>query len=190
MNDFPPESPKALVPVQKVRRGRSPRTRPVEAGTDLLKVTSRLTPEETRLLEDARALLLRLSGAPSPRAITAPATVREYLTTLLAGQEREYFVMIALDNRHRVLASEVLFAGSIDGAAVYPREVVKCALRHNAAAVVLAHVHPSGVLEPSQADELITRRLQQALALIDVRVLDHVVVGSGLCYSFSEAGRL
>lgn len=189
MNDSTSQSPKPARE-KKVRRGPSRAIVPVEAGADLLKVTSRLTPEEARLLEDARALLLRLSGAPSPQAITSPATVREYLTTLLAGQEREYFVLIALDNRHRVLASEVLFAGSIDGAAVYPREVVKCALRHNAAAVVLAHVHPSGVLEPSQADELITRRLQQALALIDVRVLDHVVVGSGLCYSFSEAGRL
>jgi DNA repair protein RadC len=98
--------------------------------------------------------------------------------------------MVALDNRHRVLASEILFAGTIDGARVYPREVVKCALRHNAAAVIFAHDHPSGVLEPSAADELITKRLREALALIDVRVLDHFIVGGGECFSFSERGLL
>jgi DNA repair protein RadC len=116
--------------------------------------------------------------------------VREYLTTLLSGQDREYFVVLALDARHRLVASEVLFAGTIDGARVYPREVVRCALRHNAKAIVLAHCHPSGVLEPSQADELITRRLTEALALVEVRVLDHFVVGDGQCSSMSEQGRL
>jgi DNA repair protein RadC len=87
--------------------------------------------------------------------------------------------VVALDNRRRVLASVILFAGTIDGARVYLREVVKCALRHNAAAVIFAHVHPSRVLEPSQAKELITRRLKEALALIGVRVLDHFFVGDG-----------
>jgi DNA repair protein RadC len=116
--------------------------------------------------------------------------VREYLTTLLSGQEREYFTVVALDNRHRVLASDILFAGTIDGARVYPREVVKYALRHNAAAVILAHAHPSGVLEPSQADELITRHVKEALALVDVRVLDHFIIGDGQCSSFSERGLL
>ena len=101
-----------------------------------------------------------LRAAQGPRSEFA-RLVREYLTTLLSGQEREYFVVVALDNRHRVLASEILFSGTIDGARVYPREVVKCALRHNAAAVIFAHVHPSGVLEPSQADELITRHLKE-----------------------------
>ena len=116
--------------------------------------------------------------------------MREYLTTLLSCQEREYFTVLALDNRNRVLASEILFAGTIDGARVYPREVVKFALRHNAAAVVLAHVHPSGVLEPSQADELITQHLIKALSLIEVRVLDHFIIGNGQSYSFAERGRL
>ena len=88
------------------------------------------------------------------------------------------------------MGSEILFAGTIDGARVYPREVVKCALRRNAAAVLFAHSHPSGVLEPSQADELITARLKEALALIDVRVLDHFIVGDGQCSSFSERGLL
>jgi DNA repair protein RadC len=90
-----------------------------------------------------------------------------------------------------VIASEVLFAGTIDGSRVYPREVVKCALRHNAAAVIFAQNHPSsGVLEPSHADELITQRLKEALALVDIRVLDHFVIGGGLAFSFSERGLL
>ena len=148
-----------------------------------------MTVEEARVLAQARAILLKLSGKPRDRDLSSPHLVREYLTTLLSGQEREYFVVVALDNRHRVLASEILFSGTIDGARVYPREV-KCALRHNAAAVIFAHVHPSGVLEPSQADELITRRLKEALALVDIRVLDHFIVGDGQCSSFSERGLL
>jgi DNA repair protein RadC len=177
-------------PAQKVRRVRSRRSAPREAGTDLLQLSSRVTEEEARVLAQARAILLNLAACPRGRALSTPAMVREYLTTLLSGQDREYFTVVALDNRHRVLASEILFAGTIDGARVYPREVVKCALRHNAAAVIFAHVHPSGVLEPSQADELITRRLKEALALIDVRVLDHFIVGDGQSYSFSERGLL
>jgi hypothetical protein len=189
MSDFTLHSVETLATVN-ARPRRRRRTAPVEAGADLLKMSSRLTPEEARVLAEARAILLKLSATPAPRALTAPSSVREYLTALLSGQEREYFVALALDNRHRLLASEILFAGTVGAAAVYPREVVKFALRHNAAALVLAHGHPSGVLEPSQADELITRRLISALQLVEVRVLDHVVVGSGLCYSFAEAGRL
>lgn len=178
------------VRIQKVRRGHRSRQVAREAGVDLLQLSARVTEDEARVLAQARAILLKLAAQPSRRELTAPALVREYLTTLLSSQEREYFALVALDNRHRVLASEILFAGTIDGARVYPREVVKCALRHNAAAVIFAHVHPSGVLEPSQADELITRRLKEALALIDVRVLDHFIVGDGQCYSFSERGLL
>jgi DNA repair protein RadC len=95
-----------------------------------------------------------------------------------------------LDNRNRVITCQELFRGTIDGASVYPREVVKEALAHNAAAVILVHNHPSGVAEPSQADELITRRLKQALSLVDIRVLDHVIVGDGACESFAERGLL
>jgi DNA repair protein RadC len=178
------------VPVESVRRARSRRKLPVERGADLLLPSSLITPEEALVLAQAREILLKLSGRRSPAPLTSPQLVREYLRALLAAQERELFVMVALDNRHRVLASEILFAGTIDGARVYPREVVKCALRHNAAAVIFAHDHPSGVLEPSAADELITKRLREALALIDVRVLDHFIVGGGECFSFSEAGRL
>jgi len=179
------------IPVQKVRRARTSRWVPTESGTDLLqRLGSRVTEQEARVLAEARAILFKPAACPRGVALTAPALVREYLRTLLSGQNREYFVLLALDNRHRLLGSEVLFAGTIDGARVYPREVVKCALRHNAAAVVLAHCHPSGVLEPSQADELITARLKEALSLIDVRVLDHFIIGDGQCASFSEAGLL
>lgn len=173
-----------------VHRGRGRRTLPSERGTDLLESPLRLSEEEARVLAQARAILLKLSAGEAGVSLGSPQLVREYLTTLLTSQGREYFALVALDNRHRVVASEILFAGTIDGARVYPREVVKCALRHNAAAVIFAHVHPSGVLEPSQADELITRRLKEALALIDVRVLDHFIVGDGECISFSERGLL
>jgi DNA repair protein RadC len=98
--------------------------------------------------------------------------------------------MVALDNRHRLIASDILFAGTIDGSSVHPREVVKCALRHNAAAVIFSHNHPSGVAEASQADELITLRLRDALGLVDIRVLDHLIVGAGHAVSFAERGLL
>lgn len=188
MNDLPLTSVASTV--QSARRGRGRRKPPAERGLDLLQLGQRLTPEEASVLAHARKILLKLSADRSSPPLTSPHLVREYLRTLLAGQERELFVMVALDNRHRVLASEILFAGTIDGARVYPREVVKCALQHNAAAVIFAHDHPSGVLEPSAADELITKRLKDALALIDVRVLDHFIVGAGECLSFSERGLL
>ena len=98
------------------------------------------------------------------------------------------FCCLHLDNRHRLIAFDELFRGTIDGASVHPREVVKQALARNAAAVILAHNHPSGVAEPSQADELITHRLKEALALVDIRLLDHVIVGDGSCLSFAEKG--
>ena len=98
------------------------------------------------------------------------------------------FACLFLDNRHRVIAFDELFSGTIDGAAVHPREVVKRALGHNAAAVILAHNHPSGVAEPSRADEAITRRLKEALATVEIRVLDHLVVGDGEMVSLAERG--
>jgi DNA repair protein RadC len=102
--------------------------------------------------------------------------------------EHERFCCLFLDNRHRVLRFEELFRGTIDGTSVYPREVVKEALRVNAAAVILAHNHPSGVAEPSQADERITHRLKAALALVDIRLLDHLVVGDGRIVSLASRG--
>ncbi len=123
-------------------------------------------------------------------AITSPDATRRYLSARLRAEQREIFACLFLDNRHRVLAYEQLFFGTVDGATVHPREVVKRCLGHNAAAVILAHNHPSGVAEPSAADERITRRLKEALALIDVRVLDHMVVGDGEVVSLAERGLL
>jgi DNA repair protein RadC len=123
-------------------------------------------------------------------ALAAPETTRSFLLAQLRDRPYEVFCCLYLDNRHRLIAFEELFRGTIDRAGVHPREVLRQTLAHNAAAVILAHNHPSGVLEPSQADELITRRLRDALALIDVRVLDHFIIGDGTCFSFSEAGLL
>ena len=118
--------------------------------------------------------------------LLGPGHTARYLTAQLRDYPYEVFAVMFLDNRHRVLAFEELFRGTIDGASVHPREVVRRALQHNAAAVIVAHNHPSGVAEPSQADRQLTQRLRDALALVDVRVLDHVVVGDGSYYSFSD----
>ena len=122
--------------------------------------------------------------------VTNPADTRNYLSLRLAEREAEVFCVMFLTNRHRVIAFEEMFQGTIDGATVHPREVVKAALRLNAAAVILAHNHPSGVAEPSRADEAITRRLTDALALVDVRVLDHLIVGGSEITSLAERGLL
>ena len=122
-------------------------------------------------------------------AISHPADVKEILQLHLACLEHEVFGVVWLDNRHRILAFEELFRGTIDGAAVYPREVAKAALRHNAAACILYHNHPSGVCDPSGADEAITQRLRAALELVGVRTLDHMIVGEQVC-SFAEMGLL
>lgn len=121
-------------------------------------------------------------------ALTSPDITRAYLSAQLRGYSFEVFACLFLDNQHRVLQWEELFRGTIDAASVYPREVAKRALFHNAAAVIFAHNHPSGVSEPSQADKLITDKLKQALALFDIRVLDHFIVGDGAPYSFAEHG--
>ncbi|GAA4894469.1 RadC family protein [Ferrimonas pelagia] len=123
-------------------------------------------------------------------ALSSPQAVRDYLRSHLHGLGEEHFVLLLLDSQHRVIKLERLSRGTIDAASVYPREVVKTTLAANAAAVILAHNHPSGVAEPSQADRHITGRIQQALALVDVPVLDHLVVGSGQSCSFAERGWL
>ena len=123
-------------------------------------------------------------------ALTSPQHTRRYLSQLLRDRHREAFYVLFLDNQHRVLTGEVLFEGTIDSASVYPREVVKRSLELNAAALILAHNHPSGVAEPSQADRRITRRISDALALVDIRILDHFVVGEGELVSFAERGWL
>ncbi|MFI4867688.1 MAG: DNA repair protein RadC, partial [Steroidobacterales bacterium] len=119
-------------------------------------------------------------------AMDSPRAVREFLTVKLGHLEHELFAVLLLDTRHRLIEYVELFRGTIDGASVHPREVVKLALARNAAALVLAHPHPSGAAEPSQADELVTRRLREALALVDIRVLDHIVIAGGEAISFAE----
>jgi len=121
-------------------------------------------------------------------ALNSPDITRAYLSAQLRGYSYEVFACLFLDNQHRVIQLDELFRGTIDSASVYPREVVKQALRHNAAAVIFAHNHPSGISEPSQADKLITEKLKQALALFDIRVLDHFIIGDGIPYSFAEHG--
>lgn len=121
-------------------------------------------------------------------ALNSPGAVRDYLQLLLRGRAQEVFMAIFLDAQHRVIASEELFSGTLTQTSVYPREVVKRALHHNAAAVILAHNHPSGVAEPSQSDRMLTDALKQALALVDVRVLDHFIVAGSGCLSFAERG--
>ena len=122
--------------------------------------------------------------------IRSPADTGAFLLARLRDLPHELFCCIYLDNRHRIIAFEELFRGTIDGTSVYPREVVKQALGFNAAAVILAHNHPSGVAEPSQADERITRRLKAALELVDIRLLDHLVVGDGVTTSLASRGLL
>ncbi|MCQ4273558.1 DNA repair protein RadC [Pseudomonas kuykendallii] len=127
-------------------------------------------------------------GLKRDSALESPQAVRDYLKARLRHEPHEVFACLFLDAKHRVLAFEALFHGSIDSASVYPRQVVKRALAHNAAALILTHNHPSGVAEPSQADRQLTRRLTDALALVDVRVLDHFIVGDGEPLSMMESG--
>ena len=123
-------------------------------------------------------------------SIRSPADTETFLLAKLRDKPHEVFCCLYLDNRHRVLGFEELFRGTIDGTSVYPREVVKQALSANAAAVILAHNHPSGVAEPSQADERITRRVRSALELVDIRLLDHLVIGDGTSTSLAARGLL
>ncbi|MGC2165952.1 MAG: DNA repair protein RadC [Gallionella sp.] len=123
-------------------------------------------------------------------ALNSPRAVRDYLQLLLKARQQEVFLVLFLDTQHRVIASEELFHGTLSQTSVYPREVVKRTLAHNAAAVILAHNHPSGVAEPSQSDRLLTDALKQALGLVDVRVLDHFIVAGGQTLSFAERGLL
>ena len=140
------------------------------------------------VLEMARRHLAE--ALPDRDAMNDPQAARDYLKARLRDLPLEVFAVLFLDTRYRVLAFEELARGSVDGAAVYPREVVKAALRHNAAAVILAHNHPSGVTEPSAADRQLTDRLKTALGAVDIRVLDHLVIGEGAPASFAERGWL
>lgn len=130
------------------------------------------------------------AGLEREGVIQSPAAATQYLLARFKHLQREVFACLFLDTRHQVIAFETLFHGTIDAATVHPREVVKRVLQLNAAAVILAHNHPSGVAEPSQADQALTRRLRDALALVDVRVIDHIVTGDGEAASFADRGWL
>ena len=138
----------------------------------------------------ARAMQILAARMRSADALSSPNAVRDYLRLLLHDRGHEVFVGVFLDAQHRVIATAELFRGTLAQTSVYPREVVKAALAHNAAAVIFAHNHPSGVAEPSRADELLTQALQQALALVDIKVLDHFVVAGAGAVSFAERGLL
>ena len=137
-----------------------------------------------------RALNILSERMRSGTPLSSPSAVRDYLLLTLSGKEHEVFVVIFLDAQNRVLAADEMFRGTLTQTSVYPREIVKAALRHNAAAVIFAHPHPSGVAEPSRADELLTQTLQRALALVDVNVLDHFVIAGASALSFAERGLL
>lgn len=148
-----------------------------------------LTSDDTIIQNALKILENRINYDIDAPVLTSPDSSKKYVKLQLSGYPHEVFACLFLDNRHRVIAFEKLFRGTIDGASVYPREVVKAALSHNAVAVIFAHNHPSGCAEPSRADEAITKRLKAALELIDVRVLDHLVVGNEVI-SFAERGLL
>jgi DNA repair protein RadC len=134
-----------------------------------------------------RQLAEALRVGPS---LASPRATRDYLSARLRDLEHEVFCCLYLDKRHRLIQFEEMFRGTIDGASVHPREIVKAALQRNCAAIIIAHNHPSGIAEPSQADELITQRVKEALALVDIRLLDHIIIGDGATVSLAERGLL
>lgn len=131
-------------------------------------------------------MLYQVSGD----VLSSPQAVRDFIRLKLAGQEHEIFMTIWLNAQNQVIATEEMFRGTLTQTSVYPREIVKHALKHNAAGVILVHNHPSGIADPSRADEVLTQALRQALALVDVKVLDHFVVGTTVTVSFAERGLL
>jgi DNA repair protein RadC len=134
-----------------------------------------------------RQLTESLKAGPS---LASPRATCDFLSAKLRDLEHEVFCCLYLDKRHRLIEYEELFRGTIDGASVHPREIVKLALQRNSAAVIVAHNHPSGIAEPSQADEFITQRVKEALGLVDIRLLDHIIVGDGMIVSLAERGLL
>lgn len=150
---------------------------------------SKYEARSTELIDQALQVLeTRLQYRTEGEPFTCPADSRNYLRLKLAAYEHEVFAVMFLDNRHRLIAFEELFRGTINGCSVHPREVAKRALHHNAAALVVAHNHPSGDPEPSRTDEAITQKLKEGLALLDIRLLDHIIVGSRDTISLAERG--
>jgi DNA repair protein RadC len=162
----------------------------LEAAPDSLCRQAGMGPGKYAQLQAALELGRRYlqAGLRQRNVLSCPEDTRAFLNARLRAHPREVFACLFLDNRHRVITFEELFFGTLDGASVHPREVLRRVMQHNAAAVILAHNHPSGVAEPSQADRHITERLQAVLGLIDVRVLDHLVVGEATAVSFAERG--
>jgi DNA repair protein RadC len=164
----------------------------MQAGQSSLLACTGVGPVKYCQLQAAQELARRqaLQVISSGDALSSPGETRRFLQYHLGGRSREVFSCLFLDSQHRVLRCEDLFLGTLDGAAVYPREVAVRALQYNAAAVIFAHNHPSGIAEPSRADRRITERLCAALALLDIRVLDHIIIGRGRAFSFAEEGLL
>ena len=154
-----------------------------------LMLTPVFSVSEQRVIRRAMRLQEKYQRNPGESFHSSDAT-KTWLQLHLARQEREMFVVLYLDNQNRLLEHETLFLGTINSTEVHPREIVKSALRHNAAAVILAHNHPSGVTEPSRADRLITTNIVKTLDLVKVRVLDHFIIGAGDVLSFAERGWL
>ena len=148
-----------------------------------------LAPADQQTVREALTLLERQLREPGA-SFTSSHAVRDWLRLQLASLEREEFTVLFLDNQHRLIAHETLFTGTISHTQVHPREVVKAGLKHNAAAIIVAHCHPSGHAEPSNADRQVTTRIQQALDLVDIRLLDHLVIGGMEIVSLSERGWL
>lgn len=173
------------------RRGRPPkstiqRSEPTQAPSCIC----RLEPSARRTVERA-AKVLEDSAIYRTEAMSSPGAVRLYLKLKLADLEHEEFHVIWLDAQNRLIAFDAMFSGTLTQTSVYPREVVKAALTHNAAACILAHNHPSGMAEPSRADEILTRSLKEALAMVDVKILDHFIIAGNLPpLSFAERGLL
>ena len=147
-----------------------------------------MTAREDRIIALALKILeKRIHAGP---VFDSPRMVKDYVTLQLSGREHEVFAIMFLSHTHHLISFDVMFRGTLSQTSVYPREVVKTALMHNASAVVLAHNHPSGSAEPSRADEYLTNTLKSALQLVDVRVLDHMIVGGATVVSFAERGLL
>ena len=174
-----------------VRSDRGALVKPVETfSTNFVRESSDRPAQvpDSEIIEAALKILAKRLARGS--VLSSPRAAREYLALRFGEVEHEVFAALYLDKRHRLIACEELFRGTVDGASVHPRIVVKEALKHNAAALIITHNHPSGVVEPSQADELITERLKSALELIDVRLIDHVITAGGNSFSFAERGLL
>lgn len=169
-------------------RSIAPATLP-QSFRDRAPLSARIREREDTAIAEALAILKRRLQRDS-FSVDAPQVMRDYLVTQLAQLEHEVFYVVFLDARNRVIAAEEMFRGTLMQTSVYPREVVKRGLHHNAGAVLFAHNHPGGIAEPSRSDELLTATLKRALALIEVRVLDHFVVAGTVALSFAERGLL